>query len=89
MSLKSARCPTTELDSPLGANPIHYPQDRLKPVMVYHPRNVSISLGLNYPEFPDSCFGREFLILVKRYQIITYDFENVGTVPEYLNQSKA
>ena len=57
--------------------------------MVYHPRNVSISLGLNYPEFPDSCFGREFLILVKRYQIITYDFENVGTVPEYLNQSKA
>ena len=50
--------------------------------MVHQPRTLSISLGLNYPEFPDSCLGREFLIVVKRYKIIAYDFEDVGTVPE-------
>jgi hypothetical protein len=51
--------------------------------MVYQPSNLSISLGLNYPEFPDSCLGGEFLMVVKRYHIIIYGFENSGTVPEF------
>jgi hypothetical protein len=77
------RCPTTELDSPLGANPTLYRQDRLDPVRVHQPRNLSISHGLNYPEFPDSCFGRVFLIVVKPYWINIYIFGNVGTLPEF------
>jgi hypothetical protein len=82
MFLTLARCPTTELDFPLEADPIPHRQDRLKPVMVHQPRNVSISLGLNYSAFPNSCLEGEFLIVVKRYKIIAYDFEDVGTVPE-------
>jgi hypothetical protein len=87
MSLMLARCPTTELDSPLGADPIPHRQDRLTPVRVHQPRNVSISLGLNYSEFPNSCLGREFLVVVKRYHIITYGFEDPGTVPGFCQEN--
>jgi hypothetical protein len=83
MFLTLARCPTTELDSPLGRDPIPNRQVRLSPVRVHQPRNLSISLGLNYLEFPNSCLGREFLIVVKRYKVIIYGFENAGTVPAF------
>jgi len=89
MSLKLVRCPTTKLDFPLGVDPIPHRQDRLLPVRVHQPRNLSISHGLNYSEFPNSCVGREFLVVIKRYKIIAYDFENLGTVPKFCHLQAA
>ncbi len=40
-------------------------QNRVEVVVVNRAGNLAISLGVNYPEFPDSCLGKELPIVVK------------------------
>ena len=68
----SANRPTSKLNSSLRSHSIPNRQDCFQPVMIYQPRDLPISFGLNYSEFPNSCLWRQFPLVVNRCQMLVY-----------------
>ena len=56
--------PAAELDSPVTPHPVAYGQNHIEVTEFYQSPYLADALGLNYPEFPDSCLRALLMIAV-------------------------
>jgi hypothetical protein len=51
-----------ELGAPVGSDLISYSDDDIKIIEINASAELSLSFGLNYPEFPDGCLWFQFTL---------------------------
>ena len=62
--------PFAELHRPLVVHLEAYGNNRLQIVMRQFPINLTSALGLNYPEFPDSCLLGQFAVRIDFFDML-------------------
>ena len=61
--------PLPELSRPHGVDPITHGNNGVEVEEINTTRDFTFPLGLNYPEFPDSCFLSDFSLLVDVFKV--------------------